>query len=185
MLNGVIREEELRSDHRRGWMIECVVHESPRATRGRNGVVVEEDHELTGRRRDSGVASCSEATRGLVANDENAIAVWRKQRWGRVGRPSSTTTSCRPIPSSASARSASRHCRVIVALLCTGMTIEAVGAPPHRAGVGCAGLAEVIVKENVRTAVGGHCATVQPIAILVGHQRRALGDGLELIGRRS
>src|SRR4051812_24290721 len=86
MLNGVIRKEKLRSNHRRGWMLEGVVHECRKPPRGRNGVVIEENHKLAGRRRDSSVAGCGETARGLVVNDEYAIAVCCKKRGGPVGR---------------------------------------------------------------------------------------------------
>src|SRR5215213_534354 len=102
--------------------------------------------------------------------------------WVVSVEPSSTTTSCRSTPSSGSARSASRHSRVIVALLCTGMTIDAVGLRRSTAGACGVSSAVVIVKENVRTTVSGPLRYGKPIAILVGHQCRVVGDGLELVG---
>src|SRR5215207_1455068 len=96
--------------------------------------------------------------------------------------PSSTTTSCLPIPSSGSARSASRHCRVIVALLCTGMTTDAVGVPWTFVGPGGVGSAVIIVEENVRAAIRRPLRYRKPIAVLIGHQCRTVSDGPELVG---
>ena len=67
-------------------MLTGVVHECREPTGCRDGVVIEEDHKLAGRRRDSRVAGSSKALRGFVANDVNAIAVCCKKRWGPVGR---------------------------------------------------------------------------------------------------
>jgi hypothetical protein len=86
MLNRVIREEELGPDHRRGWMLECVVDECRKPARGRHSVVIQQDYKLAGRCRDASVAGSGETERGLVANDENAIAVRGKQGRGPVGR---------------------------------------------------------------------------------------------------
>jgi hypothetical protein len=86
MLNRVVRKEELGPDDGRGWELDGIVHERKEPARGRNGVVVQQDHEFAGRRRDSGVAGSGETERGLVANDENVIAVFRQQRWSHVGR---------------------------------------------------------------------------------------------------
>ena len=79
MLNSVVWEEKLGPDHRRGWMLDGVVHERREPTRGGNGIVVQEDHKFAGRGRDSYVASSGETEPGLIANDENAIAVSCKQ----------------------------------------------------------------------------------------------------------
>ena len=161
-----------------------VVHECREPARGRNGVVIEEDHKLAGRRRDPGVAGCGETARGLVVNDENAIAVRCKKRWGPVGR---AVVDDDKLPSDLVIRLGEERIEALPRN--RRLVVHRDDNRGGRAGSerprmsGCAGSAVVIVKENVRSAVSRPLRHRQTVAILVGHQRRAVGDGLELIGQ--